>query len=85
MGAQGGSARAKRGGSAARVKGFGRIQRGLEAEAGGLQVLQEGLGPFVEKIVRWLIKPMAAVPVPIGLEVEGVAPWALVEEVVEGV
>ena len=39
----------------------------------------------MKEVVRWLIKPPAAVPVPIGLEAEGVTTGALIEEVVEGV
>ena len=39
----------------------------------------------MEEVVRRLIKPPAAVPVPIGLEVEGVTTGARVKEVVEGV
>ena len=39
----------------------------------------------MEEVVRWLIKPPAAMPVPVGLEVEGVATGALVQEVVKGV
>ena len=70
---------------ATRVEGFGGVGRGFETKARGLQVLQEGLGPLVEEVVRWLIKPPAAMPVPIGLEAEGVAMGTLIEEVVEGV
>ena len=73
------------GGEATRVEGFGKIRGRLEADARGLQVLQKGLGPFVEEVVRRLIKPPAAVPVPVGLEAEGVATGALVKEMVEGV
>ena len=51
----------------------------------GLQVFQEGLGPLVEEVVQRLVKPPAAVPIPVGLMAEGVAPGALVEEMVEGV
>ena len=51
----------------------------------GLEVFQKGSGPFVEEVVRWLIKPPAAMPIPIGLEAKGVATGALVKEVVEGV
>ena len=39
----------------------------------------------MEEVVRWLIKPPAAMPVPIGLEAEGIATGARVKEVVEGV
>ena len=39
----------------------------------------------MEEVIWWLIKPPAAVPVPISLAAEGVAPGALVEEVVKGV
>ena len=38
----------------------------------------------MEEVVRWLIKPPATMPVPVGLEAEGVAARALVEEVVKG-
>ena len=72
-------------GQTAWVEGFGRVRRGFEPKACGLQVFQEGLGPLVKEVVRWLIKPPAAVPVPIGLEAEGVSTGALIEEVVEGV
>ena len=51
----------------------------------GLEVFQKGSGPFVEEVVRWLIKPPAPMPVPVGLAAEGVAPGALVEEVMERV
>ena len=70
---------------APRVEGLGRVGGGFEAKACGLQVFQEGLGTLVEEVVRWLIKPPAAVPVPVGLEAKGVAPGAFVKEVVEGV
>ena len=72
-------------GGAPRVEGFGGVRRRLEADARGLQVLQEGRGAFVEEVVRRLIKPPAAMPVPVGLAAEGVATGALVKEVVEGV
>ena len=39
----------------------------------------------MEEVVWWLIKPPVAMPVPVGLAVEGVATGALVKEVVEGV
>ena len=67
------------------VEGFRRVRRGFETEVCSLQIFQEGLGPLVEEVVRWLIKPPAAVPVPVGLEAEGVTTGALVEEVMEGV
>ena len=67
------------------VKGGGEIRGGFETQPCSLQVFQEGLGPLVEEEVRWLIKPLAAVPVPIGLVPEGVATRALVKEVMEGV
>ena len=72
-------------GGAAWVKGFGGVRRGFEADARGLEVFQKGLGPFVEEVVRRLIKPPASVPIPIGLKAEGVALGALVQEVVERV
>ena len=53
----------RRGGRTARVEGFGGVRGGFEAKAGGLQVLQEGLGPLVEEVVRRLIKPPATMPV----------------------
>ena len=39
----------------------------------------------MEEAVRWLVKPLAAMPVPVGLAAEEVASRALIEEVVEGV
>ena len=51
----------------------------------GLQVFEEGLGPLVEEVVWRLVKPLAAVPVPVGLAAEGVATGALIKEVVKGV
>ena len=51
----------------------------------GLQVFQESLGPCMEEVIQWLVKPLAAMPVPVGLAAERVASGALVEEVIEGV
>ena len=68
---------------AARVEGLGRVRRGFETHVRGLQVVQEGLGALVKEVVQWLIKPPAAVPVPIGLEAEGVPTGTLIQEVVE--
>ena len=39
----------------------------------------------MEEVVWWLVKPLATMPVPVGLEAKGVAVGALIEEVVEGV
>ena len=47
----------------------------------GLQVLQEGQGPFMKEEVWWLVKPLVAMPVPVGLTAEGVATGARIEEV----